>query len=145
MDSSLVITFAVGLVASIISGIAGGGAGFILIPFLIILGLDPKIAAATTTLGAIGLGIGTLSRFFRSREYIWRHVAPFTIISLASGVGGAYLLILIPTEYVSLVVGLIILLFLPLFLLKRDAGIQQRDPSRIRNVSGYLLYRALGL
>ncbi len=143
MDASLLFTFLIGFCASIVSGIAGGGAGFVVIPLLILLGLDPKIAAATSTLGAIGMGIGTLSRFSKSRELIRPHIIPFTVISLVSGVLGAFLLIAMPTEYIRIFVGTMIAFFLPLFLFKKNAGLHEIHPTRLRSIIGYILYTTL--
>ncbi len=45
--------FAVGVVASIVSGLVGGGSGLILTPAQVLLGIDPKIATATKHFGFI--------------------------------------------------------------------------------------------
>jgi uncharacterized membrane protein YfcA len=55
--------FIVVLIASIFSGMAGGGGGFIILPFLIAFGLTPQQAVATGKLSAFGLGIGSVAAF----------------------------------------------------------------------------------
>jgi uncharacterized membrane protein YfcA len=49
--------------ASIFSGMAGGGGGFIILPLLIALGLSPQQAVATMKLGAFGIGTGSVAAF----------------------------------------------------------------------------------
>ncbi|MBX4188923.1 hypothetical protein KW792_02375, partial [Candidatus Saccharibacteria bacterium] len=53
--------FAVVFGTSILSGMAGGGGGFIITPFLIAIGLTPQQSIATGKVGALGLDTGSLA------------------------------------------------------------------------------------
>ncbi len=143
MTMQLLGVFFVGLAASFLSGIAGGGAGLITIPLLIFLGIDPKITAATTTFGGLGLGIGALFRFRKEKNLRKQYSKPFTLISIFAGLCGPFILFFLESSWVKIVVGSIILLIVPLFLLKKKIGTEQKETSQRKKIIGYLLYALL--
>jgi uncharacterized membrane protein YfcA len=50
--------FTASLVANLLSALAGGGAGLVQLPVLIVLGLSFPLALATRKLASVALGIG---------------------------------------------------------------------------------------
>ncbi len=141
--SHAIIIFFIGLGASFLSGIVGGGAGLVMVPALIFLGIDPKIAAATTTFGAIGLGIGSLSRFRKEKELRRTYIQPLTLISIAAGVVGPFILFAMDGTTLKIVIGAIILLIIPLFILKKNIGSEKRETTQGQKIIGYTLYTIL--
>ena|SRR3989338_6644446 len=136
----LVLTFFVGIIAGIMSGIVGAGAGLLTAPFFIFIGLPPQVAVATTKFGAVGLDLGALVRLRRSKEIVWQHVAPLLIISVVAAFAGSKLLLEIDEHLIERLVGFIILAHIPLILLKKDAGVEQKNVSRARKIVGFVLY-----
>ena len=64
-------------------GIGGGGAGMIMIPTLIAVGLPPQAAVATGKMNGLGLALGGLGAFAKSgqiRKDILRVMIPVAII-----------------------------------------------------------------
>ncbi len=143
MPPHLLLVFLVGLVASFLSGIAGGGAGLITIPLLIFLGIDPKVVAATTTFGGVGLGIGALSRFRQEKNLRREHIKTLTVIAVFAGLLGPFLLLAVDGDMVKTIVGTIILVIVPLFLLKKKIGLQKREVTQKEKVFGYIFYAIL--
>jgi uncharacterized membrane protein YfcA len=135
----LVATFFVGLLVSLIGSIVGS-AGLINIPFLIFMGLPPHIAIATHRVGAVGLQIGALVRFLKSKEIDWRYVTFFSVLALLAAPLGANLLIQTDPELLKhIIVGVMLLVVLLMFF-NKDIGLQNREVPARRKIMGYLLY-----
>lgn len=56
----LVTTFFVSVGASVLSGMAGGGSGFIVSPFLMLMGLPASLAAATSKMNEVGVNTSSI-------------------------------------------------------------------------------------
>ncbi len=104
------IIFFVGLISGLISGFVGGGGGLFTLPVLLFTGLPAHSAIATARVGALGLSLGALSRFFKSDAIKWKMVIPLTFVSIPAAIIGAYLIISIPQSYVEKIVGVILIL-----------------------------------
>ena len=59
--------FLIGAVASFIGSMVGGG-GLLSIPFLVFVGLPPQVAIATNKMGAIGLILGAIPKFWKAKK-----------------------------------------------------------------------------
>lgn len=58
--------FVIAFVASVLSGIAGGGAGFVTAPMWLVLGMNPAQGGATGAVMATGMSISSISAFRKS-------------------------------------------------------------------------------
>ena len=139
MDIVLLATFFVGLASGFIGAIVGGG-GLISIPFLIFIGLPPHTAIATNQLGALGLAIGAITRFIRSKEIQWRYIIPFTILAIGGGYLGSHILIETHEDLVRMIIVIFMLAILPVIFLKPKIGIQHSAPGSVRRIIGFVLY-----
>ncbi|MBT3406877.1 sulfite exporter TauE/SafE family protein [Candidatus Woesearchaeota archaeon] len=139
---TLITVFLIGIAASYIGAIAGGG-GLISIPFLIFTGLPPHVAIATNKLGALGLNIAVIPKFWKEKQIVWKYVLPFTIIGIFGAFIGASLLIQINKDAITKVVGILILLLLPLFFLKKELGTKRIKVGKVKLFFGYIAYTLL--
>ena len=73
--------FAGALLANLLSALAGGGAGLVQLPLLILLGLPFPLALATHKLASVALGVGATLRHARERSLNLR----FALLILISG------------------------------------------------------------
>jgi len=137
--SELVWTFLVGIAASIVSGMAGGGGGLISSPFFILIGLPPQVAVATTKFGALGLTLGSLAKFRQTENVRKEHVLYLSILSVAAALIGSQVLLATSDELVEKLVGVMMLVAIP-FLFMKDMGMVRTQPSRLRQVAGYVAY-----
>lgn len=135
----LFLTFIVGVVASIVSGIAGGGGGLISAPFFILLGLPPQVAVATTKFGALGLTIGSVARFSGTTHIKTTFVVFLSILSIAAAIIGSRLLLTTSSEMIQRLVGGTMLISLP-FVFVQDIGSYSFKPSYWKEATGYVLY-----
>jgi uncharacterized membrane protein YfcA len=134
----LVSTFFVGLFASFIGSMVGSG-GLISIPFLIFLGFPPHIAIATNRVGAVGLQLGALSRFMKSKEIVWKYVVWFSVLALVAAQVGSRLLLQTDEALLKKIIVAIMLSVLPTIFLKTDIGLENKNVSGIRKAIGYVL------
>lgn len=135
-------TFIVGVLASTLSGLAGGGGGLISAPFFILIGLPPQVAVATTKFGALGLTLGSLAKF-RKTEYVRKeHLIYLSILSIAAALIGSQILLTTNDELVEKLVGVMMLVAIP-FLFLKDVGIVRTQPPWLRQTIGYVLYFAI--
>lgn len=131
--------FVVGVAASIIGTMAGGGS-LLSIPLLIFLGLPPHVAIATDRFAGLGVGATALYRFWPSGKIVWRHVPALALASLVGSLIGATWLIRAEPGALTAVVGALLLVLLPLLFLKPDLGVAPREVSRLRVRLGLVLY-----
>lgn len=135
----LIWTFLVGIAASILSGIAGGGGGLISAPFFILIGLPPQVAVATTKFGALGLTIGSLAKFSATEHVRKEHVLYLSVLSIAAALVGSRLLLAADDVLIERLVGVVVLVTLP-FIFMKDIGLKHLQPSYWKEIAGYSLY-----
>lgn len=107
--TELLILFVVSLAANLLSALAGGGAGLLQLPALLILGLPFGTALATHKIASVALGVGAGLRHFQNRT-----LAPgLSMLILAAGLPGVWLgtriILSVPERLAELSLGLLTL------------------------------------
>jgi uncharacterized membrane protein YfcA len=132
------VVFIVTFFASIFSGMAGGGGGFIVLPILIALGLSPQQAVATNKLSAFGIGFGSIAAF-KKKSFANPKLLAF-LVGLA-----AVISLFVPHIFKQLsgktfqvILALIILSLIPL-VLSEKRGLEQQTASLTKKVVGTVL------
>lgn len=97
--------FAAALVANLLSALAGGGAGLVQLPVLILLGLSFQLALATHKLASVALGIGATLRHARERSLNPRLAAFVLACGLPGVVLGARVVLALPPRLCTLLLG----------------------------------------
>ncbi len=85
-----------GFTASFFSALAGGGAGMLQFPALILFGLSLAAAVATHKVAVVALGVGSTARHLREGGIEWRFLIFSTLLGLPGVVGGTWLALGIP-------------------------------------------------
>lgn len=99
--------FIAALLANALSALAGGGAGLVQLPLLILLGLPFPLALATHKLASVALGVGASLRHARERSLNAR-LALLILVSGLPGVWlGARLVLALPARLCTLLLGLL--------------------------------------
>lgn len=141
MDSLwlVLLTFAVCVSTGVLSGMSGGGAGFIIVPYYIFIGLTPQQAIATSKMGAIGTTVGALTAFngkgLVSKKWIW----PFVAITTVAALFAAWVIPQIDETVFQKVIGIFLLLLVPTLFINR-AAFQPGDRSRGWVIAGFIAY-----
>jgi uncharacterized membrane protein YfcA len=124
--------------ASILSGVGGGGGGFISTPLAIFLGLTPQQAIATGKLNGLAVSIGTVYGFRKSKLHNWRIVIPIMILASIIGIAAPFFITKLDNHSYRHVLGGLPLLMIPFVLLKK-VGNSKKEVSVRMKVIGYTL------
>jgi uncharacterized membrane protein YfcA len=134
--------FGASLLANLLSALAGGGAGLVQLPVLILLGLSFPLALATHKLASVALGVGASLRHLRERSLNPKLAAFVLATGLPGVVLGAKVVLALPPRLCTLLLGLLTI-GLGLYSLASPAlGVQARPQPRD---AGRLLTGGLGL
>lgn len=138
--------FVASLAANLLSALAGGGAGLVQLPVLILLGLSFPLALATHKLASVALGIGATLRHARERSLDPRLAAFILATGLPGVVLGARTVLALPPRLSTLLLGLLTVGLGLYSIANPGLGSQRRDPPRGRRrlVVGGLVLAAIG-
>ncbi|HSE61480.1 MAG TPA: sulfite exporter TauE/SafE family protein [Candidatus Saccharimonadales bacterium] len=139
MDILFLLTFGVTFLAGIVSGMGGGGGGFVVIPYFIAIGLPPANALATAKFGALGTAAGSLSAFKGKGLVDKKYLSHFVIITLVCALISAWLIPKIDAEVFEKIIGVVLLLMAPTLFIKK-AAFQPGPRSRSMIMWGFVAY-----
>lgn len=131
------IILVAGLGLGILSGISGGGGGFVMIPLLIFLGLPPQVAVATGKMNGLGGAFGGLTAFAKTgliRKDIVRVMIPIAIII---GLIAPLIFSAIDAEAFQSILGFLLLALTPTLFLRRKKTTKAIKERRILGFSAY--------
>ncbi len=132
------LSFLTGTISGFVGALSTGG-GLISIPALIFMGLSPGSAIATTRLSALSGAISSFFRFRKGNVIIWQHIPYFIISAVLGGLVGARILLRIDEDVLTVTVGILLLLMLPLLFMKKNFGIVPRERSDKHHAIGLML------
>lgn len=111
---------------AVISGVGGGGGGFITTPLMIFLGLTPQQAIASGKLGGLGVTFGSLHGFSKEKIHKWNVVLPLMLLAAAIGFVGPLIITNLDNEIYRRLIGALLILLIPVLWL-RKIGIKAHD------------------
>jgi len=101
------LLFFISLVANTFSSLAGGGAGLIQLPALLILGLPFSTALATHKIASVALGLGATIRYLKE-DLLQRKLAFLMLLSGVPGVIiGGFIIVNIPDRAATIALGIL--------------------------------------
>ena len=144
MELTYLITFFVTFTACILSGIAGGGAGYIMAPYWLIIGMNPAQSATTGGFAATGMTIGSLLAFHQENHYPRNKklTVGLIILTIITSTLGALVLTRIDTDSFKNILALITLVSIPLLFIDRRKIKLSKGHQRIGIVLLILLFFA---
>lgn len=133
------------LLSTILSGIAGGGGGFIMTPLLIFLGLSPAQAVSTGKLAGLSVSVGSLHRYRTTKVKNKKFVVFVMALALAVGLFAPVFIKQLDAKIYQQILGILILVMIPVIKMKK-LGVTSFMPSQKRKTTGWLLlFLALSL
>ena len=123
-------TFVVAFISSILSGIAGGGGGFIMAPYWLLSGMTPAQGATTGAFMALGMGGSSLAAFHGSGHMPRNKKLTITllIMTLVTSAVGPVFLQHITVDIFKPILAVLTILSLPLlFINRKDIHISRRN------------------
>lgn len=142
----LAIYGAVGLAMSILSGIAGGGGGFIVTPLAIFLGLSPAQAVASGKFNGLAITIGSLGGLRKAHEGINKQrVAAIMALALVVGLLAPHIIKSLDSATYQLTLGILLLAMIPVMIYKKVGHATSVPTQAQRGLGGILLTLSLFL
>jgi len=114
----LIIALVIGAILGFLVGLIGRGGGSFIVPSLLIIGLDPKNAAATSSfIASFSSASGFIAHLFKAKLNFW--VSLLTIASVLTGsqIGSRLMARKLKSKIIKKIFG-IVLIFVALLLLK---------------------------
>lgn len=141
MDSIYLATFFVAFISSVLSGIAGGGGGFVMAPYWLISGMTPAQSATTGAFMATGMSISSVAALRKTDHFPKNKklLLILSIVTLFASILGAIVVPKIDIQAFKVIVAIITLSALPLLFIK------PRVKHRLSKYSGLGLGIAIGL
>ncbi|MES2630989.1 MAG: sulfite exporter TauE/SafE family protein [Patescibacteria group bacterium] len=132
MEFIYLVTFLVALISSTLSGIAGGGGGYLMAPYWLLSGMTPAQGATTGGFMAIGMGASSLAAF-RKTDHLPRNkklTITLAIVTVVASIIGAITLTHIETSSFKTILAIITILSIPmLFIDRRKIKLSKRHRS----------------
>lgn len=121
MECIYLATFGVALLSSLLSGIAGGGGGYIMAPYWLISGMTPAQSATTGGFMAIGMGASSLAAFRKTGHFPRdkRLTIALTGVTVIVSIIGAVTLPHIETSSFKTILAVITILSIPMLFVDR--------------------------
>lgn len=132
----LAIIAIVGFLLAVVSGIAGGGGGFIMTPMLILLGLTPAQSVATGKLAGLAMAVGSLTGMKARGKFNKRLIIGMILLSIIAGIISARVIVSIDEGIYMRAIGILLILIAPLMYFKK-IGHKAKDTSNLRKILGF--------
>jgi uncharacterized protein len=139
MDILIPVTFIVAFLSSIISGMSGGGGGFIMTPYYLLIGLTPQQIVAGASVASLGLGSSSLLAMRGKQLIDKRFLLPLAGLTVLFTVLAMLVLPKIQSGAFEITIGILLIVLAPTLFIKK-AGMQPGERSRKSIIFGYVTY-----
>ncbi|HZM63918.1 MAG TPA: sulfite exporter TauE/SafE family protein [Candidatus Saccharimonadales bacterium] len=144
MEWLVFMTFGIALGAGVLSGMSGGGGGFIMMPYYLFIGLQPANALATAKMGSLGTAFGALTAF-KGKGLVHKGlVYKFMTITIVCSLVAAWTIPRIDPELFQKAIGAFLILLIPTLFVKK-AAFQPGYRSKAWVSVGFVLYTIFSL
>jgi len=133
-----VVIFAVTLVATLLSSMSGGGAGIIVFPALLAMGISYPFVAAISAVSAVFWVLPASRNYLKGRVINWPLIITFSAIGLVGCYLGVLFITSLNQRVIEVGVGIIILFLVTYTYFKKDLGLTEHKVySRARKAMIY--------
>ena len=132
-----------GLAAGFINAYSTGG-GMLSVPALMLLGVPPVAAIATSRLGTVAAAFSSAIRYYRGGVIDWRYMPFFLILAVTAGIVGPHIVLGMPHEGLEKGIAIVMLALLPIMVFQKHIGtVSRRTPRHWKMVGLALLFLVL--
>lgn len=136
------LTFCVVLFSSMLSGMSGGGGGFVMTPYFLLMGLSPQQNIAVGSVIGLGLSGGSLFAA-RGKQLVNRErVRPLLLLAVVATLAATFVLPLLHANVSNKLIGWFVLLMIPTLFIKKGTLLPGARSKRAASL-GYMLYASL--
>jgi len=128
-DERLVVIAVMNFLMGIISGIGGGGGGFVMTPLLIFLGLTPQQAVASGKIGGLGVTLGSLQGLSKAKIHRWKPVLLLMLLATVVGLVTPHIITGLDNAAYRKILGGLLLALIPVILIKRVGHVATNPPT----------------
>lgn len=140
----IIIVILVGLVSGFLGATVGGG-GMISIPALLFLGLPPHVVVGTNKVGDIGAFAAAVKEYLKAKRIDLRMALVLACLAVVGSILGTQIMIQLDAHSLRILIGVVILVFLPFLLLKRNMGLKKREIPRWKVTAGMVIFFLLSV
>ncbi len=135
-----VLAVVIGFVSGFFTNIASGGGALIMLPALLILGIEPLDAIGSIKLGAIGLVLGSVAGSKKTGLVRKDLLRPMIAIVVIAAIIGPQISLRLTDDTVKIISSLFIISTALATIATRNQGIQKQQVSKTRRNIGFVLY-----
>jgi uncharacterized membrane protein YfcA len=139
MNILVFVTFCVAFLSSVVSGMSGGGGGFIMTPYYLLIGLTPQQIVGGASIASLGLGGSSLIAMRGKQLVDKRFIWPLVALTIASTLLAMQILPTIKSGSFEMATGILLILLAPTLFIKKQQlqpGMRSKRSVRI----GYTVY-----
>lgn len=140
----IAVTFLITVSTSVLSGMSGGGAGFVVIPYYIFIGLTPQEAVATGKMGGLGAATGAITAFRGKGLVDKRFIRSFLVITTLCALFSAWFMPRLDASIFQTVIGWMLIILTPTLFINK-ASLQPGERSRRWIIGGFIAYTIISL
>lgn len=138
-----VFLFLLGLSTGFV-GTTTGGSSLITVPALISLGITPQSAVATARVSSFGILMAGIGPLHKAGKIDYSLALPSIAFAVLGSIGGAYLLLIVPTQWLQQAIG-ILTLFLTVLTFLKKKEVTANPISLFRKIMGWISFTFTGL
>ena len=142
MDILILVTFIVAFLSSIVSGMSGGGGGFIMTPYFLLIGLTPQQIVAGASVASLGLGGSSLIAMRGRQLFDKRFLLPLAIVTIIATMSAMLVLPKVKSGLFEIAVGILLIGLSPTLFIKKQS-LQPGERTRKSIFLGYVAYAVI--
>lgn len=142
MDILTFVTFCVALLSSIVSGMSGGGGGFIMTPYYLLIGLTPQQIVGGASVASLGLGGSSLVAMRGKQLVNERFLWPLAVLTVIATLLAMFILPSIKSGGFEIVIGILLITLSPTLFIKKQS-LQPGERSKRSVFIGYGTYAVI--
>lgn len=142
MNLLIFVTFCVAFLSSIVSGMSGGGGGFIMTPYYLLIGLTPQQIVGGASVASLGLGGSSLiamrGKQLVNKRFLW----PLAVLTVPATITAMLILPAVKNDGFEVVIGLLLIALSPTLFIKKQS-LQPGKRSNKSILAGYGAYAVI--